>query len=220
MELLQDVLLNKIIIVASLSLILLLVSHWALVTLREYPGYGLGWLLGIFFIIVYISLGGGQNYASDAPEYLNIFQVFLATLMGLIFGSLVQLGLRFGMRMAQGVALQVALYTSLSIIVVFLALMEGPIAHRMVGIFALAVGIATLFGMVLFPAAKREQQVRAMSYSQPIATPQDQLQQPPVQYPQDNLGQGGGAPIQTTPMSRLDEIRQRQRLGNGSNGRR
>jgi hypothetical protein len=217
MELLQDILLNKIIIVSSLSVLLLFISRWALVTLREYMGYGLGWLLGIFFIIVYISLGGGQNAVSDVPQYLNIFQVFLATLLGLVFGSLIQLGLRFGMRMAQGVALQVALYTCLSIIVVFLSLMEGPIAHRMVGIFALAVGIATLFGMVLFPAPKREQQVRAMSYSQPIATPQEQLQQPPVQYPQD-LGQGGGLPAQ--PMSRLDEIRQRQRLGNGTNGRR
>jgi hypothetical protein len=217
MELLQDILLNKIIIVSSLSLIFLAISHWALMTLREYPGYGLGVLLGLFFVIVYISLGGGANANAAALQYLNIFQVFLATLLGLIFGSLIQIGLRFGMRMAQGVALQVALYTSLSIIVVFLALMEGPITHRMVGIFALAVGIATLFGMVLFPAPKREQQVRAMSYSQPIATPQDQLQQPPVQYPQD-LGQGGGIPAQ--PMSRLDEIRQRQRLGNNTNGRR
>jgi hypothetical protein len=215
MELLQDILLNKIIIVATLSVVFLVISQWALVTLREYMGYGLGWLLGLFFVIVYISLGGGQNNISAEPEYLGIFQVFIATFLGLVFGGLMQVGLRFGMRMAQGVALQVALYTSLGIIVVFLALMEGPIAHRMVGIFALAVGIATLFAMVLFPAPKREQQVRAMSYSQPIGTTDEQLQQPPLQYPQDNYGQGGGAPL-----SRLDEIRQRQRANNGSQGRR
>jgi hypothetical protein len=204
MELFQDIILNKFIIITALSMVFLVISRWAVLTLREYLGYGLGWLLGLFFMIVYLSLGGGQNAMSTESQYLGIFQVFLATFLGLVFGIVIQIGSRFGMRMAQGVALQVALYTSLAIIVIFLSIMEGPIAHRMIGIFALAVGIASLFGMVLFPAAKREQELMAMSYSQPISSPEDQLQQAPLQYPQENLAQD------TVPMSRLEKIRQRQ----------
>jgi hypothetical protein len=204
MELLQDIILNKFIIITALSMVFLVISRWAVLTLREYLGYGLGWLLGLFFMIVYLSLGAGQNAMSTESQYLGIFQVFLATFLGLVFGGLIQIGSRFGMRMARGVALQVALYTSLAIIVVFLSIMEGPIAHRMIGIFALAVGIASLFGMVLFPVAKREQELMAMSFSQPISSPEEQLQQAPLQYPQENLAQD------TVPMSRLEKIRQRQ----------
>jgi hypothetical protein len=212
MEALQDILLHQFIIILALGAVFLVVTYWALASLREYMGYGLGLMLGLFFIIVYVSLGGGSNNDSGVPQYLGILQVFIATFVGLIFGGLIQLGLRFGMRMAQGVALQVALYTSISIVVVFLVVMEGQIAQRMIGIFALAVAIATLFGMVLFPAPRREQQVQAMSYSQPISTPQDSYQQMP---PPQNLGQGGGAPL-----SRLDEIRQRNRANTPNGGRR
>lgn len=205
MELLQDIILNKFIIITTLVMVFLVISRWAVLSLREYVGYGLGCLLGLFFIIVYISLGGGQNAMSTEPQYLGIFHVFLASFLGLVFGTVIQIGSRFGMRMAQGLALQVALYTSLGIIVVFLALMEGPVAHRMIGIFALAVGIASLFGMVVFPTAKREQQLMAISYSQPISSPEEQLQQAPLQAPQENPGQNS-----VLQMSRLDEIRQRR----------
>src|SRR5688572_32307682 len=109
MELFQDIILNKFIIIAALSMVFLAISRWAVLSLREYVGYGLGWLLGLFFIIVYISLGGGQNAMSTEPQYLGIFHVFLATFLGLVFGMVIQIGLRFGMRMAQGLALQVAM---------------------------------------------------------------------------------------------------------------
>jgi hypothetical protein len=213
MEALQDILLHQFLILLALGVVFIIVSYWALMILREYMGYGLGLMLGLFFIIVYVSLGGGANNQPSETQYLGVIQVFIATFVGLIFGGLIQIGLRFGMRLAQGVALQVALYTSISIVVLFLVLMEGQIAQRMIGIFALAVAIATLFGMVLFPAPRREQQVQNMSYSQPIAPPQDQY---PNQYPPQNLGQGGGVGAQ---LSRLDEIRQRNR-GNTPLGRR
>jgi len=47
--------------------------------------------------------------------------------------------------------------------------------------------------------------VMAISYSQPISSPEEQLQQAPLQAPQENLGQNS-----VLQMSRLDEIRQRQ----------
>lgn len=204
----QDYILHQWLIIGALAIVFLAISRWALVTLREYAGYGLGWMLGLFFVIVYVSIGGGYNPDPEAPRYLDIFQVVIATFLGLLFGGLIQLGMRFGMRIAQGVALQVAFYTSLSLIVLFLVTIEGPIAQRMIGIFGLSVAIATLFAMVLFPSPKREQQLQAISYSQPIAPVQQTQQMPqvqtPQQFPPQNLGQGGG-----NGNTRLDEIRQR-----------
>lgn len=211
MELLQDIVLHQILIVLALGVVFLAISRWALLQ-REFAAYGLGWMLGLFFIIVYVSLGGGQNQDNSAPQYLGVLQVAIATFFGLFFGGLVQLGLRFGVKISRGIALQVALYTCLGIIVLFLVMVEGQIAQRMIGIFALAVAIATLFAMVLFPAPK--QPLNVVNYQQPLM-PQQQ------QYPPQNLGQGGGMPMQANgaPLSRLDEIRQRNR-GNTPQGRR
>src|SRR5690349_15183114 len=123
MELIQDIVLHQVLIVMALGVVFLAISRWALVQ-REYAAYGLGWMLGLFFVIVYFSLGGGQNQNATSPQYLGVMQVFLSTFIGLFFGGLVQFGLRFGVKFSRGMALQVALYTCLGIIVLFLVMVE------------------------------------------------------------------------------------------------
>lgn len=152
---LMDVLLSKWIVFILLLVAFLFVSRWGLRRLKEYVGYALGWLLALFVLLVYVSLGGGNNETvGTTEETLSIFQVFLATLLGVGFGSAVMVGLRYGMRYARGVALQVAVYTSLNLILLFLVLIEGALAARMIGIFGLAFAIVTLFAVVMFPSRK------------------------------------------------------------------
>lgn len=192
--LVMEVLLSKWIVFFMLFVAFAFVSRWALQTLREYAGYALGWMIGLFFVLVYVSLGGGsRDPGADANATLSFFSVFLATLFGVAFGGVVMVGLRFGMRYARGVALQVAFYTALCVILLFLVFAEGTQASRSIGIFALAFGIATLFALVIFPGGTRRQ-----------FNPEGEGDE--NGSPDGNAGYGNqpGAPV-----SRLDTIRQR-----------
>lgn len=190
--LVMEVLLSKWIVFIMLLVAFAFVSRWALQNLHEYAGYALGWLVGLFFILVYVSLGGGSLDSSvDVNATLSFFNVFLSTLFGVAFGGVVMIGLRFGMRYARGVALQVAFYTALCVILMFLVFAGGTLASRSIGIFALAFGIATLFAVVIFPSGTNQSAVSAQGAA-----------------PEDGNGYNNG---QNQPMSRLDEIRQRMR---------
>lgn len=197
MQLFQDFILSQWLILIALAVAFLAISRWAIVVLKEYPGYGLGWMIGLFFVLVYLSVGG-EPQVDEPIRYLTGIQVFIATFFGLVVGSIIIFSLRFGMGHARGVALQVAIYTALNLTLLFLVFVAGPITQRMVGIFGLAIGIATLFAIVLFPSPQREQElnIRAQSGTQPY---------------NPNQGQGGGSAIGN---SRLDEIRNRQRTNN------
>ncbi|MDQ7027266.1 MAG: hypothetical protein Q9P44_17105 [Anaerolineae bacterium] len=205
-NMLQNIILNPWVVGILLLGAFFIISRWSLVRLKEYPGYALGVLIGLFFIMVYIALGGGTQSPPEldangveiaARTTLNIFEVLFATILGLTFGAGVMFALRFGTRFARGVSLQVASYTALNIILLFIAVIAGPITQRMIGIFALSIGIASLFAIVLFPDASRQAQVSSFS-AQSLS---DTGGMPPQQPPQV---EGGG-------MSRLDAIRQKMR---------
>ncbi|MEO1289719.1 MAG: hypothetical protein AAFV93_18305 [Chloroflexota bacterium] len=202
MSLFQDVILSQWLIMIALGAVFIIVSRWALTVYSEYPGYILGWLIGAFFIIVRLSVGDADR-PDGVPQYLDSVQVFVSTLMGLGVGAVIVLALRFGMSQAQAVSLQVAIYTGGLIIMLFTVFIGTPVAQKMIGIFGLAIGIATLFAMVLFPSPKRKEQLNlkvqsATGASQPINT-------------QNPAGQGGGMPQNgSVPQSRLDQIRKRQ----------
>ncbi len=198
MQLFQEFVLSQWLILSALAIAFLVISRWAVVILREYAGYGLGWMIGLFFVLVYLSVGG-EPQTDEPVRFLNGIQVFTATLFGLIVGSIIIFGLRFGMRHARAISLQVAIYTALNLTLLFLVFIAGPITQRMIGIFGLAIGIATLFAMVLFPTPQREQELNIRAQSATQGT------QP---YNPQNPGAGGGGnnPIGN---SRLDEIRNR-----------
>ncbi|MGJ3237713.1 MAG: hypothetical protein ACFE0Q_03305 [Anaerolineae bacterium] len=162
MQIFQEFILSQWLIMIALFVVFIAISRWALVTLKEYPGYALGWMIGLFFIIVRLSLGDAPA-PDGANAYLDGFQVFIATVMGLVVGSVILFGLRFGMQYARAVALQIAIYTAMNIIMIFLVFISTPITQKMIGIFALAIAIATLFAMVLFPSPEREEELNIRS---------------------------------------------------------
>jgi hypothetical protein len=166
-EMMQDIILNSWVVGIMLFGAFIVISRWSLVFLKEYAGYALGILVGMFFMLVYISLGGGADDATIDPTLvrrtLNIFEVFIATFFGMMFGAVVIIGLRFGTRFARGVSLQVAFYTALNVILLFMVVIAGPITQRMIGIFALSIGIASLFAMVLFPDSTRQAHISSIN---------------------------------------------------------
>jgi hypothetical protein len=196
----QDIILNSWVVGIMLFGAFIVITRWSLVRLKEYAGYALGVLVGMFFMLVYISLGGGTDSTVDPTlvrRTLNIFEVFVATFFGMLFGGVVIVGLRFGTRFARGVSLQVAFYTALNVILLFLVVIAGPITQRMIGIFALSIGIASLFAMVLFPDSTRQAHISSINAQ--------------TFNPQAGFMDTGGMqpPVEGGNRSRLDNIRQK-----------
>lgn len=147
---LQDILLSPWIIFMVFSVVFLGLTRWAVFTLKEYAGYGLGLLLGLFLMIVYASLGGGQVQPLGEPTELDFLQVIFPAFFGLLLGATIMIVVQFGKRHSRNKALQVTFLTTLNTVLLILLLIQGPIARRMIGIFALAFGIAALSTQVLF----------------------------------------------------------------------
>lgn len=162
-EMLQSVFLNPWLILLLLLVTFVVITRIAF-KLGEYPGYALGILIGVFFILVYISLSGETDADVATTEArLTIFGIFGATFLGLFFGGVIMVGLYFGTRIAQGISLQVASYTAINLILIFLTVFAGTTMQRMIGIFAVSIGISSLLGMVLFPDVLRKAGMPAQS---------------------------------------------------------
>ncbi|MEL6309950.1 MAG: hypothetical protein AAFQ52_17545 [Chloroflexota bacterium] len=159
MNSIELIFLSQAVIFSALTVVFLLISRWAIGTLREYAGYGLGWLMALFFFMVYISLGGTVDNTPANAAFLTMLDIFIATIMGIFAGVGVLLGFRLGMQYVRIISLQVAIYTALNLILLVLLVIEGPIAQRMIGIFSLALGIVALFGAVMFPTKEREEEI-------------------------------------------------------------
>jgi len=170
----EDIILSPWLVLVILGIALFVLTRWAVFSQKEYPGYALGWLVAVFFIVVFEALGGGPTDSNIIePGSLTVWQVFISTFLGLTFGGLVLVGIRFGGQLARGIALQVALYTALNVILLFLLVVQGPVAQRMIGIFALAFGIMSLFVIVLFPGTVRPSQSGQSEQGQNQQTPRN-----------------------------------------------
>lgn len=154
-EMIEAIFLSQWTIIGILSIAALILSRWAVIVQKEYLGYGLGWLIALFWIVVYGSLTGGEASNTQTTASLNIFQVFLATMMGMVFGGGTMGSFRFGQQFARGLSLYVAFITAMNLILLFTAIFEGPVAQRMIGIFALAFGITSGFILVLINPQER-----------------------------------------------------------------
>lgn len=149
-ELLRQLFLSPLLIVLVLFILFAALSYWSLVVLREYPGYGLGWLVGLFFVVVYVSLGWqpdveGQNINTT----LNVLQVVCPGLFGVLLGGALIFLLRIGNSYSATRGIKIAGMTALGVVLLFLMFMVGVREQRMIGIFALAFCIAALAGIVV-----------------------------------------------------------------------
>lgn len=152
-DLIQSVILSDFMILMVFGIMLLAVTSWAF-RLREYPGYILGWLIGIFFIVIYTSLTGDTGQTTTDPAQttevtLTAFGVLFPAFFGLLFGF----GLLFAVRMygnmgaRQGIL--IASLTATLVSVIFFLAVSGDYSRRIVGIFALAFSIGALSTYVL-----------------------------------------------------------------------
>lgn len=199
----QDILLSDVLIFIVLFVAFAALTNWALNRLREFPGYGLGWLIGLFVMIVYSSLVGQPETPAIAATAgqgvtLNFFQVFLASFLGIVFGVTAMLLARLWQGVAQQ-TIKIAMFTAIGVILIFLMFIAASETRRMIGIFALAFSISAVSVLVLLPNRGRAPRGAAQ------AAPQDFNAQADMGFPPPPRqgGTGGG--------SRLDEIRQRMR---------
>jgi small-conductance mechanosensitive channel len=157
--LIESILLSQFLIFMVIFAMLLVVTSWAF-RAREYPGYILGWLVGIFFIIVYRTVTGGETPAPDAVEEiaeaaqseeirLSLFAVLIPSLFGLISGFGVLYFLReFGSTRTRR-SITIAVLTSIVIIVLYFLATTTQYTGRIIGIFALAFAIGALTTIVI-----------------------------------------------------------------------
>lgn len=201
-DLITLILLSQWTVLGILGGSFLVLSRWVLFGRRAYKGYALGVLLALFFLVVYAALGGGTALDADVTlADLSFVTVILTTIIGLAAGAGTLFALYVGRRYARGFSLQVAVYTALNLILFFVAVIDRP-AARIIGIFALAFAIATLFGLVLY-----QPDAPATTSSAERPKPQTQTQTLPVV---DAPASNGDAAAYNTKRatSRLQKIRQ------------
>jgi len=199
-DLIEAIILSDFLIFIVFSIMLGAVTLW---TLREneYLGYALGWLVGIFFIVIYVSVTGDptateavEEAAEDTETRLELFAVMLPAFLGLLFGF----GVLFIVKMYSGSgtrrSLVIAVLTAILVGVLFFLATADDYARRLIGIFALAFAIGSLTTMVLGIGSKANAPQNRRQEIRPPGAPRS-TQDIPV------------ARIPDTPESRLDSIR-------------
>jgi hypothetical protein len=188
-ELMQEIFLGDFMVFFVMGIALLLVTSWAF-RLREFAGYALGWLVGIF-IIIFLSLltwSSEPNTAAttldgDAPLRVNFFLAMIASAFGLAIGfgilELVKFGGRSESRAAR--ALLIASLVTINLVSWYLLLMAARDTRLVIALFVLAFAIGMLFNFII-----------SRRYSGYTA------QYPPVDYPPMN------ADAQSSPYGNLD----------------
>lgn len=192
LDLFRELFLSPVLIFLVLFAIFAALSYWAVVMLREYPGYALGWLIGLFFVLVYYSLGGDVDPTAQLEEdmRLSLLQVLCPGVFGLLLGGMLIFLIRLGQGYTATQGIKIAGLTALMVTLIFLMFVMDINGQRMIGIFALSFCIAGLFAMVVFRGS-----VPLFQTSVPAQGV------PPVP--------SGTAQTVSPVMSRLDEIRAR-----------
>ncbi len=154
-QFIQQFFLNPFLIFIILMAVFIVVSIWAIRRRQEYIGYGLGWLIGVFGMVIYGALVGDAEPVAQAEPVMekgmNILQVTIPSILGMGLGawtmSLVVQSRKTGMLRS----IIVAFLTALSLWLVFFLLVSAPYppTQRMLGLFAWAFGIGALTMMAI-----------------------------------------------------------------------
>lgn len=154
-QFIQQFFLNPFLIFLILMAVFIVVSIWAIRRRQEYIGYGLGWLIGVFGMVIYGALVGDAEPVAQAEPIIetsmNVLQVTIPSILGIGLGawtmSLVVQSRKTGMLRS----IIVAFLTALSLWLVFFLLVSAPYppAQRMLGLFAWAFGIGALTMMAI-----------------------------------------------------------------------
>ena len=149
----QVFILNQFVVGFALVVVLGLITRWAIIEQKQYPGYGLGWLISILLLVIYTILFGDRPRPYSNLD-LSLFQILFAIVLGLISGFATQFGRLTGritkthQPSRRNIALQAALYTTVTLVLLGLVIIESSVVQRMVGIYGLALGVAVLMAIV------------------------------------------------------------------------
>lgn len=187
-------LVDIILFVAMLGVFVFLTQR--AVATKEYTGYGLGILIGLFFVVIYSSLTPQQSVSqtditttvSTLPA-LNFVQITLPTICGVIVGAGMLLFFAVARIVNRRYTILVATLTTFNVIILFMMVVGDPVTRRMVGIFGMALVISVVVCAVVFGRPDMQQ---AVNYAQAL-DPGD-----------PNVPSGA-------PLSTLEQMRQRFR---------
>ncbi len=164
-DFIQSIILSDFLIFIVFIAMLVAVTSWAFRE-QEVPGYLLGWLIGIFFIVIYSSLVGDAGSDPDEEAFetaevtLSAFAVLAPAFGGLIIGF----GLLYLVRLWSGAGTRqsvlIAVMTATLVSFLFFLTTSDEYARRVIGIFALAFSIGSLstFVFKITPSRQRSPQ--------------------------------------------------------------
>lgn len=173
-QFIQNFFLSPFLIFIILIAVFFWLSWWAIQRRKEYVGYGLGWLIGVFGMVIYGALVGDPPAVAQTdttiPNTLNIFQVTLPSILGLVLGAWSMSLIRQTSDKSVQKSIVVALLTALALWVLFLMIVSTayPTTQRMIGIFALAFAIGALTMLAVFrqsPTRVPQSDISASSFS-------------------------------------------------------
>lgn len=161
-------LVDVILFVAMLGVFIFLTQR-AMAT-KEYTGYGLGMMIGLFFVVVYTSLtpsvpipqtdltaAATAQVTSPLPA-LNFVQIVVPTLCGVLLGAGMLIFFAVAHLINRRYTILVATLTTLNVVIVFMMVVGDPVTRRMVGIFGMALVISVIVCAVGFGRPDMQQE--------------------------------------------------------------
>lgn len=206
---LQQFFLNPYLIILILLGLFVLISFWAIRIRKELVGYGLGWLIGIFGLVIYGVLVGEPSDATQVSEgvvehSMNLLEVTMPSLLGILSGAWILQKIVVSEKKTEWRPVVVTILTTATFwLIVFLAVAAPYInTQRMIGLFTWAFGIGAL--MMLAVMRQKEIQKQQNQKSKPN-NPDPQIR---------NLNQPQKPNV---PHAKIDEQKTPRRFGDHQN---
>ncbi len=156
-DFIQQVLFSDFMILGLVGMVILIITIWSN-SLKEYPGYLLGWLVGIFLIVMISTLLPPPPALVESavpvvptPSTITFFGLIIPSIFGLGLGF----GLLYGIRLGAygnsrvGRALTVAALMSFSLTAGYVLLRSSTADRWGLAVFALTFAIGALFNFIL-----------------------------------------------------------------------
>ena len=117
---------------------------------RSLRGYALGWMLGLFFIMTYVSIARPTALQLGAYDStLNVAQIIIAGLSGIFISTGITISAHIFRNNRIQQALHTAAITAILVVSTFLQLIAGSEIRLMVSLFILAFGMASLTASIV-----------------------------------------------------------------------
>ncbi len=152
---LQEILLSNFMVIVVTIIMVVIISVWAF-RQREYAGYLLGWLAGIFLMLLLTTLTppapvSDPNLPPAPPPSLSFLGLLFPSVVGLVlgFGALILTRLGAASDSRVGRALTVALLMSFTLAAGYIILLTTAALRASLAIFALAFAIGALINFIL-----------------------------------------------------------------------